>query len=62
MFYALENKRDNKMKIFNKKDTRPQWEVMSDDGMNKFLKFCITMVFLYFGYHVVIAIIERFTG
>ena len=53
---------DRQMKIFNRKDTRPHWEVMSDDGMNKFLKFCITMVFLYFGYHTVIAIIERFSG
>ena len=42
------------------KDTRPDWERMSDDGMNKFLKFCITCVFLWMGYHVVLATIERF--
>ena len=45
---------------FGKPDTRPHWEIMSDDGMNKFLKFCITCVFLFFGYHVVIALWERF--
>ena len=45
-----------------RKDDRPHWEVMADDGMNKFLKFCITCLFLYFGYHVVIATIERFAG
>ena len=42
------------------KDDRPDWERMSDDGMNKFLKFCITCVFLFFGYHFVIALIDRF--
>ena len=46
--------------MFWKKDTRPDWERMSDDSMNKFLKFCITCVFLFFGYHFVIATIERF--
>ena len=45
-----------------RKDDRPHWEVMADDGMNKFLKFCITCVFLYFGYEVVIALIDRFFG
>ena len=50
------------MKLFKRADTRPHWEVMADDGMNKFLKFCITCVFLYFGYHTVIALIERFSG
>jgi len=49
------------MKLFKRNDTRPHWEVMADDGMNKFLKFCITCVFLYFGYHTVIALIERFS-
>ena len=43
-----------------KPDTRPHWEVMTDDGMNKFLKFCITCVFLYFGYVTVLALIDRF--
>ena len=43
-----------------RKDDRPLCEVMADDGMNKFLKFCITCVFLYFGYEVVIALIDRF--
>ena len=45
-----------------RKDDRPQWEVMADDGMNKFLKFCITCVFLYFGYVTVLALIDRFIG
>ena len=49
------------MWIAFRKDDRPHWEVMADDGMNKFLKFCITCVFLYFGYHTVIALIERFS-
>lgn len=43
-----------------KPDTRPHWEVMSDDGMNKFLKFCISCVFLWMGYQTVIALIDRF--
>ena len=43
-----------------RKDDRPHWEIMADDGMNKFLKFCITCVFLYFGYQTVIALIDRF--
>ena len=47
--------------MFFKKDNRPHWEVMADDGMNKFLKFCITMVFLYFGYETVMALIDRFS-
>ena len=42
------------------KDDRPHWEVMADDGMNKFLKFCITCVFLYFGYVTVMALWDRF--
>ena len=46
--------------MFGRPDNRPEWEKMSDDGMNKFLKFCITSVFLYGGYHVVIAVIDRF--
>ena len=46
--------------MFGRKDTRPHWEVMSDDGMNKFLKFCITCIFLYGGYQVVLALIEKF--
>ena len=50
------------MWIAFRKDDRPHWEVMADDGMNKFLKFCITCVFLYFGYEVVIALIDRFFG
>ena len=44
-----------------RKDDRPHWEVMADDGMNKFLKFCITCVFLYFGYVAVLALWDRFT-
>lgn len=44
-----------------RKDDRPHWEVMADDSMNKFLKFCITCVFLYFGYVTVLALLDRFT-
>ena len=43
-----------------RKDDRPHWEVMADDGMNKFLKFCISCVFLWMGYQVMIALIDRF--
>ena len=43
-------------------DDRPHWEVMADDGMNKFLKFCIFCVFAFFSYHVIIALIDRFFG
>ena len=45
---------------FGKPDTRPHWEKIADDGMNKFLKFCITCVFLYFGYVTVLALWDRF--
>ena len=48
------------IKLFKRAETRPHWEVMADDGMNKFLKFCITCVFLYFGYQTVLALIDRF--
>ena len=50
------------MWIAFRKDDRPHWEVMADDGMNKLLKICITCVFLYFGYEVIIALIDRFSG
>ena len=43
-----------------RKDDRPHWEIMADDGMNKFLKFCIFCIFAYGTYHVIIALIERF--
>lgn len=46
--------------MFFKEDNRPEWEKMSDDSMNKFLKFCITCVFLWMGYQVIIALIDRF--
>ena len=40
------------MKLWKRNDTRQySWEVMADDGMNKFkahnLKFCITCIFLW---------------
>jgi len=48
---------------FKKKvDTRPDWEIMADDGMNKSLKFVISCVFLYGGYIVVIELYGRFIG
>tara|TARA_B100001057_G_scaffold385316_1_gene392017 strand:- start:243 stop:386 length:144 start_codon:yes stop_codon:yes gene_type:complete len=46
--------------MFKRKDDRPDWERMSDDGMNKFLKFCITCIFLWMGYQTIVALIERF--
>ena len=48
--------------FFKSKKERPQWEVMADDGMNKFLKFCIFCLFTYGGYHVIIALYDRFAG
>ena len=48
------------IKLFKKED-RPHWEVMADDGMNKFLKFCIACIFLYGGYQVIVALIDRFS-
>ncbi len=32
---------------------RPHWEVMADDGMNKFLKFCIVCLYAYGAYKVI---------
>ena len=43
-----------------RKDDRPHWEVMADDGMNKFLKFCIFCVFAYGTYAVVFELIRKF--
>ena len=43
-----------------RKDDRPHWEVMADDGMNKFLKLCLTCVFLYGTYLVILALIDKF--
>ena len=43
-----------------RKDDRPHWEVMADDGMNKFLKFCIFCVFAYGTYVVVVELIKKF--
>ena len=48
------------MKLWKREDTRPEWEKMSDDGMNKFLKFCIVVVFFYLGIQVIDALIDRF--
>ena len=42
--------------------SRPHWEVMADDGMNKFLKFVIFCLFAYGTYEVIIALIDKFTG
>jgi|TARA_R100001460_G_scaffold45412_1_gene82567 hypothetical protein len=41
--------------------SRPEWERMSDDGMNKFLKVCVTALFLYGAYEVAIALIGKFS-
>ena len=48
------------MKLWKREDTRPEWEKMSDDGMNKFLKFCIAVVFFYLGIQLIDALIGRF--
>ena len=48
------------IKAYFKEDNRPEWEKMSDDGMNKFLKFCIFCVFAFFKNHFIIAVIDRF--
>ena len=48
--------------MFGRPDNRPDWEKMSDDGMNKFLKFCIFCVFAFFTYHFIVACIDRFFG
>jgi len=48
------------MKLWKREDTRPEWVKMSDDGMNKFLKFCITIVFFYLGIQLIDALIGRF--
>lgn len=45
-----------------RKDDRPHWEVMADDGMNKFLKFCIFCVFAYGFVVVAIELFDRFFG
>tara|TARA_Y100001937_G_C7047224_1_gene297416 strand:- start:219 stop:380 length:162 start_codon:yes stop_codon:yes gene_type:complete len=44
------------------KDDRPDWEKMSDDSMNKVLKFALFCIFAFFSYHFVIAVIDRFFG
>ena len=43
-----------------RKDDRPHLEVMADDGINKFLKFCIFCVFAYGTYVVVVELIRKF--
>ena len=44
-----------------RKDDRPHWEVMADDGMNKFLVTLVLLFFAWVGYEFFIAAIERFT-
>lgn len=43
-----------------RRDDRPYWEAMADDGMNKTLKFCIFCIFAYGFGVVVIELWERF--
>ena len=50
------------MKLFKRQDTRQHWEIMADDGMNKFLKFVIFCIFTYGTFHVIIELYERFFG
>ena len=47
-----------KIKVANM--SKPHWEVMADDGMNKFLKFVLFCLFAYGFYEVVLALIDRF--
>ena len=49
----LWNKRQNK--YINEERNYPQWVYSSDDFLNKFLKFCI---YLLYGYGVYIFILE----
>ena len=44
-----------------RKDDRPHWEIMADDGMNKTLKFALFCIFAYGFYEVILAVIDRFT-
>jgi hypothetical protein len=48
------------IKAYLKKDERPEWERMSDDGMNKTLKFCIYCIFGYGAYIVALELWEKF--
>lgn len=48
------------MNLFKRSDTRPHWEIMADDGMNKFLKFVLFCLFSYGLYEVILALIDRF--
>ena len=52
--------RSKLMKFWKREDTRPEWEKMSDDGMNKFLKFCLAIVLFYFGIVTIEALWDRF--
>ena len=52
--------RSKLMKFWKREDTRPEWEKMSDDGMNKFLKFCLAVVLFYFGVVTIEALWDRF--
>lgn len=40
--------------------SRPHWEVMADDGMNKFLKFVLFCLFAYGTYVVIVELIDKF--
>ena len=44
-----------------RKDDRPHWEIMADDGMNKTLIFDLFCIFAYGFYEVILALIDRFT-
>ena len=48
------------IKAYLKKDERPEWERMSDDGMNKALKFCIYCIFGYGAYVLVLELWSKF--
>jgi len=43
-----------------RRDDRPHWAIMADDGMNKTLKFVICCVFGYGFYVVVLELWEKF--
>tara|TARA_X000000368_G_scaffold119991_1_gene93968 strand:- start:1916 stop:2083 length:168 start_codon:yes stop_codon:yes gene_type:complete len=43
-----------------RRDDRPDWERMSDDGMNKVLKTVILCIFAYGTYVLFIELIGRF--
>ena len=49
------------MKLFGDND-RPDWEKMSNDGMNKFIVFLVISVFAYGSIYALIELFKKFFG